>query len=83
MKAFDFEHPDFFKHPPDSQEWLKQNYDKPITQDEFVAWWTTRPRVHPDGNKILHASHKRGPAYARHKYQYLVKQYGLFKGGQK
>lgn len=82
MKEFDFEHPDFKLHLPDNQEWLKANHNKPITEQQFVEWWVKRPRVDISGNSIRKASHKRSPSYARHKYRYLVKNYGLFQGGK-
>lgn len=75
MRKFDFEHEDFKKHGVDHQQFILANHDKPLTEAEFVEWWTKRPR---DG--ILHASHKRTPSYARHKYQRLVNLYGLFGG---
>lgn len=78
MKKFDFEHPDFIKGSGiHRQKFYRENYNKPITEDQFVkevASWPKRSR---------HNSHTRKPSIARLQYRRLVKNFGFFKGGQK
>lgn len=75
MKKIDFEHPDFGKQCVPKQQYIRENHDKPVTEDEFVAAIQAMP-------KHLHWSWGHSPSDARHRYRRLVKNFGLFPGGQ-
>lgn len=70
--GFDFTHPDFKKTSIDRQRFLKSNYDKPVTEDEFVLAVIGWPK------KDLHNSKSRSPSAARNQYRRLVRKYGFF-----
>lgn len=52
--------------------WLKENYNKPVTEDEYVAAIKSLPHDHPK------ASRCRTPSGNRSNYQYLKERFGFF-----
>lgn len=74
--GFDFSHPDFKKNGRERQRFYRSNYDKPVTEEQFVAEVASWPR------KEWHNSKTRSPSQSRHRYRYLVRKYGFFPGGQ-
>lgn len=71
-KPFDFNHPDFKQNNcPARQQYLLENYNKPITEAEFVKAVQAMP-------KHLHWSKSHQPNAARRLYRKLVSKYGLF-----
>lgn len=75
MKKFDFEHDDFKKQCLEKQILIKSNYDKPVTEEQFVEAINTMP-------KHEHWSWGHSPSSARYQYRRLVKNFGFFPGGQ-
>lgn len=57
---------------PERIAWLKENYDKPITVDEYVEFVKALPHNHPK------ASRCRQPSKNRHNYEYLKERFGFF-----
>lgn len=53
-------------------EWLKENYNKPITEDEYIEFEKSLPHNHP------HAADCRTPSKARKRYNHLKDIYGFF-----
>ena len=78
--VFEFDHPDFLKHHKDNQQFMIDNFNKPITESEFVEHYTKLPRV-INGVRIRKASKKRSPSRSRSQYKRLVERYGAFQGG--
>lgn len=72
FNGFDFNHEDFKKQSLSRQRFLLSNYDKPVTEDQFVAEVKRWPR------KELHHSQTRSESASRHKYRHLVRKYGFF-----
>ncbi len=70
-KKFDFTHPDFKKQCPANQEFLLNNYDKPITEEEFVAAVQAMP-------KHYRWFRTHCPSAAKKRYHKLKNNYGLF-----
>lgn len=60
----------------DRQKFYIENHNKPVTEDEFVAFVTSMPK------RELHNSKTRSPSKARQDYRRLVERYGFFPGGQ-
>jgi hypothetical protein len=54
--------------------WLKENHNKPVTEDEYVEHIKSLPHDHPK------ASRCRGPSRNRKDYQYLKARFGFFGG---
>lgn len=71
--GFDFTHPNFKKQSIQRQRFLLSNYDKPITENQFVAEVASWPK------RELRNSKSRSPSASRRKYRYLVEKYGFFK----
>lgn len=76
MRKFDFDDPIFAKSCQERQKFYRENYDKPITIEQFVAEVVSWPK------RKLHNSYTRSPSAARGKYKSLVEVYGFFPGGQ-
>lgn len=57
---------------PERVAWLKENYNKPITEDEYVDHIKTLPHDHPK------AARCRQPAKNRKNYQHLKAKFGFF-----
>lgn len=72
FNGFDFTHEDFKKCSLNRQRFYLSNYDKPITEEQFVAEVASWPR------KELHNSQSRCASAARHDYRRLVRNYGFF-----
>lgn len=72
FNGFDFNHPDFKKNGLERQRFYLSNYDKPVTEEQFVAEVKRWPR------RELHNSQSRSAAASRHRYRYLVRKYGFF-----
>ena len=68
MKTFDFDDQQFKNHGLVYQEWLRANYDKPITEEEFVAFF----------KQTSHSAKHRSPSYARGSYKQLRNNFGFF-----
>ena len=76
MKSFDFNDPIFLKRSVYRQSYYRHMYDKPVTEEEFIAEVESWPK------KEYRNSRSRGPAQSRHQYRKLVNLYGFFPGGQ-
>lgn len=76
MRKFDFKHPDFKKNGKERQKYYRASHAKPVTEAEFIAEVSSWPP------KDKRNSKSRGPAASRHRYRYLVRNYGFFPGGQ-
>jgi len=72
FNGFDFEHLDFKKQGRERQRFYISNYDKPVTEEQFIAEVKKWPR------KELHNSASRSASASRHKHRYLVRRYGFF-----
>lgn len=59
---------------PERIAWLKDNHDKPITEDQYIEHIKALPHNH------LHAARCRTPARARKDYNYLKARFGFFGG---
>lgn len=82
MKEFDFTHPNFRRHRPVVQEWIKEHHDKPTTEDEFVEFRRkNRPRK-PQGINSRKWHRKQGADKWRREYRHLKNEYGFFVGQQ-
>lgn len=57
---------------PERVAWLKENYNKPVTEDEYVEHIKSLPHDHPK------AAHCRAPSYNRRQYQRLKDTFGFF-----
>lgn len=53
-------------------EWLKENYNKPITEAEYIQHEKDLPHNH------RHASKCRTPSHAKSRYYHLKNVYGFF-----
>ena len=53
-------------------DWLKKNYKKPITLDQYLEHTKTLPHNHRKASKC------RTPSANRKDYDYLVKTFGFF-----
>lgn len=57
---------------PERVAWLKENYNKPVTEDEYVEHIKQLPHNHPK------AANCRNPGNNRRDYKYLVERFGFF-----
>lgn len=57
---------------PQRIAWLKENYNKPVTEDEYVEHIKSLPHDHKK------ASRCRTPSHNRKDYQYLKDRFGFF-----
>lgn len=69
QRQFDFNHPDFLKHPPPRRELLKKFYKSGAAEDEFVK--AHQGILQPDG-KVY------SPSRLRQEYRRLQKIYDFF-----
>lgn len=56
------------------KRWLRANWNKKVSEEEFVAAWQGL-RMH---SKAKHKGSRNYPARARHEYRNLVKKFGFF-----
>ena len=75
MKQFDFDHPDFLKHSPERQEFMKTSYGQPIGEDEFVRIAQSWPKRGGKSNK------HRTPSSLRKQYRRLQKNFEFYEVG--
>lgn len=52
--------------------WLKENHNKPVTEDEYVEAIKSLPHDH------LYAAKCRAPAHNRRNYRHLKERFGFF-----
>lgn len=53
-------------------DWLKANYNKPVTEDEYIEHIKSLPHDHPK------AANCRNPSNNRRKYRNLKAKFGFF-----
>lgn len=61
-------------HQPETLEFLKLNYDTPMSEETFVKIWSELPRNHRRATK------SRSPHAARKIYRRLKTKFGFFGG---
>lgn len=64
-------------HSPAMHEFLLANYQKLLTEDEFVKLWVAVPRVNKTGGSVV-----RNPSKGRQQYKRLKERFGFFSGNQ-
>lgn len=73
MKTFDFDHPDFKKHHPYVQGFLRRAQGLGMTEEYFVATMRGLPKA--DGTK---GGKSRTPSKLRTKFRRLQRVYNFF-----
>lgn len=59
---------------PQRVAWLKENHDKPITEDQYIEHTSSLAHDHPKASKC------RRPGKNRHDYHYMKARFGFFGG---
>lgn len=76
MKTFDFNHEDFKSQCVAKQNFVKDNHDKPLTEEQFVNAIQDMP-------KHKHWSRGHSPSNAKYEYHRLIERFGFFPDEQK
>jgi hypothetical protein len=71
-KTFDFDIAMGRTHNPDRISWLKFVCFKPLSEEDFVIYWSSYPRAG------RHPHKKYSPSASRYQYRRLQKNFGFF-----